>query len=333
MEGDTFEDDNDDWQPPTEAEMKVIQARRERSDKISKIMGQYLLKGHKMLDTLCPVCCCILLQMNPSNKLHCVSCIDLDSETKKDDPALNSAAATSTVTEERHRATTSATTPQQLTTSSNNFSISTPAIQSAQQPQSSTCPLPFANGTTNVATQSQNTVQPSTSSRVFKREVLDVEEHDTPSNTRSDSENLSRSQLTAVHDIPASPAGVASNVHQRANPVFAVVNPSQSEESRATVMTSQNRHQSSPSMRPAARIPPPIDSNVPFTDLGRVTLQETITSLSMQLQSANRRLEMFDLSSFGYSVPSSYLELIDAIFKLSKSLSAAADAYKRLDEI
>jgi len=305
MEGDTFEDDKDDWQPPTEAEMKVIQARRERSDKISKIMGQYLLKGHKMLDTLCPVCCCILLQMNPSNKLHCVSCIDLDSETKKDDPALNSAAATSTVTEERHRATTSATTPHQLTTSSNNFSISTPAIQSAQQPQSSTCPLPF----------------------------VDVEEHDTPSNTRSDSENLSRSQLTAVHDIPASAAGVASNIHQRANPVFAVVNPSQSEESRATVMTSQNRHQSSPSMRPVARIPPPTDTNGTFTDLGRVTLQETITSLSMQLQSANRRLEMFDLASFGYSVPSSYLELIDAIFKLSKSLSAAADAYKRLDEI
>ena len=88
MSGDGGDMNDDDWQPPTEAEMKVIQARRERSDKISKIMGQYLLKGHKMLDRLCPQCNCILLQMNPNNNLHCVSCIDLDSESKKDDPAL-----------------------------------------------------------------------------------------------------------------------------------------------------------------------------------------------------------------------------------------------------
>ena len=39
-------DSNEDfsWTPPTEAEMKVIQARRDRSDRISKIMGSYLLK-------------------------------------------------------------------------------------------------------------------------------------------------------------------------------------------------------------------------------------------------------------------------------------------------
>ena len=36
--------------------MKIIQARRERSDKISKLMGDYLLKGYKMLGSTCPTC-------------------------------------------------------------------------------------------------------------------------------------------------------------------------------------------------------------------------------------------------------------------------------------
>lgn len=45
-----------EWEPPTEAEMKVIQARRERQDKISKLMGDYLLKGYKMLGDCCEVC-------------------------------------------------------------------------------------------------------------------------------------------------------------------------------------------------------------------------------------------------------------------------------------
>ena len=43
-------EDHDDcadleWVPPTEAEQKIINARRERSNKISKLMGDYLLKG------------------------------------------------------------------------------------------------------------------------------------------------------------------------------------------------------------------------------------------------------------------------------------------------
>lgn len=46
----------EEWKPPTEAEMKVLQAKRERSDKISKIMGDYLLKGYKMLGSSCGVC-------------------------------------------------------------------------------------------------------------------------------------------------------------------------------------------------------------------------------------------------------------------------------------
>lgn len=36
--------------------MKVIQARRERQDKISKLMGDYLLKGYRMLGECCDAC-------------------------------------------------------------------------------------------------------------------------------------------------------------------------------------------------------------------------------------------------------------------------------------
>lgn len=50
------DDEDFEWEPPTEAEMKVIQARRERQDKISKLMGDYLLKGYKMLGECCDVC-------------------------------------------------------------------------------------------------------------------------------------------------------------------------------------------------------------------------------------------------------------------------------------
>jgi len=45
-----------EWTPPTEAEMKISEARRERSDRISKIMGGYLLKGFKMLSAQCTTC-------------------------------------------------------------------------------------------------------------------------------------------------------------------------------------------------------------------------------------------------------------------------------------
>lgn len=48
--------DGTDWEPPSEAELKVIQARRERQDKISKLMGEYLLKGYRMLGECCEDC-------------------------------------------------------------------------------------------------------------------------------------------------------------------------------------------------------------------------------------------------------------------------------------
>lgn len=48
--------DDAEWQPPSEAELKVIQARRERQDKISKLMSEYLLKGYRMLGECCDEC-------------------------------------------------------------------------------------------------------------------------------------------------------------------------------------------------------------------------------------------------------------------------------------
>ncbi|XP_013873100.1 protein ZNRD2 [Austrofundulus limnaeus] len=87
-----------EWEPPSEAEMKVIQARRERQDKISKLMGDYLLKGYKMLGECCDVCGTILLQ-DKQQKNYCVSCQELDSDIDKDNPALNAQAALSQVRE------------------------------------------------------------------------------------------------------------------------------------------------------------------------------------------------------------------------------------------
>lgn len=50
------DDDDFEWTPPSESEMKVIHAQRERQDKISKLMGAYLLKGYKMLGECCEQC-------------------------------------------------------------------------------------------------------------------------------------------------------------------------------------------------------------------------------------------------------------------------------------
>ncbi|CAG11744.1 unnamed protein product, partial [Tetraodon nigroviridis] len=92
------DDEDFEWEPPTEAEMKVIQARRERQDQISKLMGDYLLKGYKMLGECCDLCGTILLQ-NKQQKNYCVSCQELDSDVDKDNPALNAQAALSQVRE------------------------------------------------------------------------------------------------------------------------------------------------------------------------------------------------------------------------------------------
>ncbi|KAM9133373.1 protein ZNRD2 [Pangshura tecta] len=97
--------DDGNWEPPSEAELKVIQARRERQDKISRVMGDYLLKGYRMLGECCEECGTILLQ-DKQRKLYCVACQELNSDIDKDNPALNAQAALSQV-RERQLASTS----------------------------------------------------------------------------------------------------------------------------------------------------------------------------------------------------------------------------------
>ena len=80
---------DEDWTPPTEADMKILTAKRERNDKISKLMGQYLLKGNKMLATTCKQCGTIEME-EKSGRVFCVGCQDVDSggENAKDNPVL-----------------------------------------------------------------------------------------------------------------------------------------------------------------------------------------------------------------------------------------------------
>ncbi|XP_073515577.1 protein ZNRD2 isoform X2 [Phyllobates terribilis] len=92
--------DDDAWSPPSESDMKILRARRDRQDKISRMMGDYLLKGYRMLGESCDTCGTILLQ-DRQKKLLCISCQELDSDTEKDNPVLNSQAALSQVREHR----------------------------------------------------------------------------------------------------------------------------------------------------------------------------------------------------------------------------------------
>ena len=135
-----------EWKPPTDAERKVALAKRERSDKISKLMADYLLKGklsvscwykantpfhqqllvevqnyinyiftgYKMLATTCKVCDTIELQ-DKQDRIHCIACQEIDcQETSKDNPALSRAAANSTLAEssERQNPTSTDAVPQ-----------------------------------------------------------------------------------------------------------------------------------------------------------------------------------------------------------------------------
>ncbi|GLD46577.1 Sjoegren syndrome/scleroderma autoantigen 1 [Lates japonicus] len=126
------DDEDFAWEPPTEAEMKVIQARRERQDKISKLMGDYLLKGYKMLGECCDVCGTILLQ-DRQQKNYCVSCQELDSDIDKDNPALNAQAALSQVRERQLAAQSPA--PSQAPELSGGPSSSSQASVSVPRPE------------------------------------------------------------------------------------------------------------------------------------------------------------------------------------------------------
>lgn len=54
-----------------------INRTRERSDKISALMGQYLLKGYRMLGSTCDVCGNVLLKYRDQQD-YCVACQEVD---------------------------------------------------------------------------------------------------------------------------------------------------------------------------------------------------------------------------------------------------------------
>ena len=39
-----------DWTPPSAAEMEVMKQKRKRSDRVSALMGQYMLKWYRMVN-------------------------------------------------------------------------------------------------------------------------------------------------------------------------------------------------------------------------------------------------------------------------------------------
>ena len=43
-------------------------------------MGQYMLKGYRMLDAMCPVCSAVLLQtpISEGGMKYCVGCMEVD---------------------------------------------------------------------------------------------------------------------------------------------------------------------------------------------------------------------------------------------------------------
>ncbi|XP_031561026.1 protein ZNRD2-like [Actinia tenebrosa] len=53
---------------------------RERTDKISSLMGQYLLKGYRMLGTCCDTCGTVLLKFRDEPD-YCVGCNEVDADT------------------------------------------------------------------------------------------------------------------------------------------------------------------------------------------------------------------------------------------------------------
>merc|ERR1719461_2591511 len=101
-------DTTDEWKPPTDAELKVINARRERSDKISKKMGEYKLKGHKMLATCCPVCTTIQMQ-DRQGKVYCIACTEIDNHLLNRDAATRTLAESAERRQDRPQASSSGT--------------------------------------------------------------------------------------------------------------------------------------------------------------------------------------------------------------------------------
>ncbi|ESO92059.1 hypothetical protein LOTGIDRAFT_217206 [Lottia gigantea] len=135
------------WTPPTEAELKIIEARRERSDKISKLMGDYLLKGYKMLGITCRECETILLQ-DRHGKNYCVACQDLDSDTDKDNPLINETAALSQIREQQLRPV--ACNPPQITQPAYQASLPKPQNQLTVLRQNSNIDIGILNDSVSI---------------------------------------------------------------------------------------------------------------------------------------------------------------------------------------
>ncbi|AWO99909.1 putative arrestin-C-like [Scophthalmus maximus] len=145
-----------EWEPPTEAELKVIHARRERQDKISKLMGAYLLKGYRMLGECCDVCGTILLQ-DRQQKHYCVSCQELDSDVDKDNPALNAQAALSQVRERQLAAQAPALSQEP---EPNEGASSSQASVSVAQPRPEHCEGAAAGGRASLLPPAISALQP-----------------------------------------------------------------------------------------------------------------------------------------------------------------------------
>ncbi|CAL4122388.1 unnamed protein product, partial [Meganyctiphanes norvegica] len=95
-------DDDYSWSPPSEAEQKVIEARRERNNKISSIMGQYLLKGYKMLAITCPTCDLVILGDKQLRKVRSPYS-DIDQSRNNMKSPVSEEAARKTIEETHHR--------------------------------------------------------------------------------------------------------------------------------------------------------------------------------------------------------------------------------------
>uniref|UniRef100_A0A915IYW7 Sjoegren syndrome/scleroderma autoantigen 1 n=1 Tax=Romanomermis culicivorax TaxID=13658 RepID=A0A915IYW7_ROMCU len=65
------------FREPTAEEHREILIKRARSDQISKLMAEYMLKGYRMLATYCPECSNVLLG-DKSGKDYCVACQEVD---------------------------------------------------------------------------------------------------------------------------------------------------------------------------------------------------------------------------------------------------------------
>ena len=63
----------------SEEQRAVLEEGRQRSDKISRLMGAYLLKRYRMLSETCYVCKNILLQ-SPQGVKYCVNCEEIEKE-------------------------------------------------------------------------------------------------------------------------------------------------------------------------------------------------------------------------------------------------------------